>query len=95
MIPAQSAGLITPQTAPSPALMGEQPKPYKKGEFEKLFAQKIFGSHLFLQNQKVVFTPLKQWAAVKAARAKVGKVPLSCILECLDSEGRTYFTTNG
>ncbi len=48
---------------------------------KKLFAQKIFGSHLFLQNQKVVFTPQKQWAAVKAARAKVGKVPLSCIVE--------------
>ena len=48
---------------------------------KKLFAQKIFGSHLFLQNQKVVFTPQKQWAAIKAARAKVGKVPLSCILE--------------
>ena len=62
---------------------------------KKVFAQKIFGSHLFLQNQKVVFTPQKQWAAIKAARAKVGKVPLSCILECLDSEGRTYFTTNG
>ena len=50
---------------------------------KKSFAQKIFGSHLFLKSQKIVFTPKTQWAALKAARAKVGKVPFGCIMEPL------------
>jgi hypothetical protein len=61
---------------------------------KKLFAQKIFVSHLFLQNQKIVSVPQTQWAALRAALEKVGKIPLSCIMESLDSEARTYSMKN-
>ena len=47
---------------------------------KKLAAQKIFGSNLFLKNQKIEFTPQTQWAALSAAREKIGKIPLSLIL---------------
>ena len=47
---------------------------------KKSAAQKIFGSHLFLKNQKIEFTPQTQWAALCAALQKVGKVPLCNIL---------------
>ena len=47
---------------------------------KKSAAQKIFGSNLFLKNQKIEFTPQTQWAALSAALQKVGKVPLCNIL---------------
>ncbi len=47
---------------------------------KKSAAQKIFGSHLFLKNQKIEFTPQTQWAALSAALGKVGKIPLCNIL---------------
>ncbi len=47
---------------------------------KKSAAQKIFGSHLFLKNQKIVSTPQTQWAALSAALGKVGKIPLCNIL---------------
>jgi DNA invertase Pin-like site-specific DNA recombinase len=61
---------------------------------KKSFAQKIFGSHLFLKNQKIESAPQPQWAAVQAAREKIGKIPLSCILVWLHNEGRTHFIKN-
>jgi hypothetical protein len=57
---------------------------------KKVFAQKVFGSHLFLQNQKIVSVPQTQWAALRAALEKVGKIPLSCIMECRYNKARTY-----
>ncbi len=50
---------------------------------KKSAAQKIFGSHLFLKNQKIESAPQMQWAALSAALKKVGKIPLSCILVAL------------
>jgi site-specific DNA recombinase len=48
---------------------------------KKSAAQKIFGSNLFLKNQKIVFIPQTQWAALSAARLEERKTPLSCIME--------------
>jgi site-specific DNA recombinase len=47
---------------------------------KKSAAQKIFGSNLFLKNQKIEFVPQMQWAALSAALGKVGKIPLCNIL---------------
>ena len=61
---------------------------------KKSAAQKIFGSNLFLKNQKIEFTPQTQWAALSAAREKIGKIPLSLILVPLSDTSQTYFTKN-
>ncbi len=61
---------------------------------KKSAAQKIFGSHLFLKNQKIVSTPQTQWAALSAALGKVGKIPLCNILVNFLSEAHTYYIQN-
>jgi DNA invertase Pin-like site-specific DNA recombinase len=48
---------------------------------KKSFAQKIFGSHLYLKNQKIEFTPQTQWAAIKAAHEMLLTKEKSFILE--------------
>ena len=50
---------------------------------KKSFAQKIFGSHLFLKNQKIEFVPTAQWAALRAAREKNSEMSESLLLERL------------
>ena len=62
---AQNLGEITLSPDPTP---------------KKSAAQKIFGSNLYLKNQKIEFVPQTQWAALCAALQKVGKVPLCNIL---------------
>jgi len=47
---------------------------------KKSFAQKIFGSNLFLKNQKIEFIAQTQYAAVRAAYGKNGNFPASCIV---------------
>ena len=47
---------------------------------KKSAALKIFGSNLFLKNQKLEYTPQTQWAALSAAIQNKEKVPLSCFL---------------
>jgi hypothetical protein len=61
---------------------------------KKSAAQKIFGLNLWLQNQKIAFLPQTQWAAVAAAREKIGKIPLSKVLVNLFYEVQTYFIKN-
>jgi hypothetical protein len=48
---------------------------------KKSFAQKIFGSHLQLLHQKIVFSPQMQWAAIAAAHKKISETQLCFILE--------------
>jgi hypothetical protein len=43
-------------------------------EPKKSAAQTICGSNLFLKNKEIEFTPEMQWAALSAAKAKIGKV---------------------
>jgi site-specific DNA recombinase len=50
---------------------------------QKTFAQKIFGSNLFLKNKEIEFTPKMHWAALKAAHAKVPEMELSLVLVAL------------
>jgi site-specific DNA recombinase len=50
---------------------------------KKSFAQKIFGSHPVLKNQKIEFVPPTQWAALRAARQKNSETDLCFILERL------------
>ena len=47
---------------------------------KKSFAQKIFGSNLFLKNQKIEFIAQTQYAAVRAAYGKNGNFPASSIV---------------
>ena len=47
---------------------------------KKSSAQKIFGSNLFLKNQKIEFVPETQYAALCAAYKKIEKLPLNEIL---------------
>jgi hypothetical protein len=61
---------------------------------KKSFAQKIFGSHLVLKNQKIVFVPPTQWAALAAAQKKFSENPSCFILESLYSSARTHFIKN-
>jgi hypothetical protein len=61
--------LNTEKIAISPAL---QPK--------KLQLQKIFGSNLQLQDQKIISTPQNQWAALRAAHKNCSDSELSCVL---------------
>jgi hypothetical protein len=61
---------------------------------KKSFAQKIFGSHPVLKNQKIEFVPPTQWAALRAARQKNSETDLCFILECLYSSARTHFIKN-
>jgi hypothetical protein len=62
----------------SPAL---QPK--------KLQLQKIFGSNLQLQDQKIISTPQNQWAALRAAHKNCSDSELSCVLASLHPAVRT------
>ena len=48
---------------------------------KKSFAQKIFGSNLFLKNQKIVFTPITPSAALCAALRNFTKKPNCFIVE--------------
>jgi hypothetical protein len=47
---------------------------------QKTFAQKIFGSNLFLKNKEIEFTPKMHWATLRAANEKVSKMELSLVL---------------
>jgi hypothetical protein len=47
---------------------------------KKSFAQKIFGSNLFLKNQKIEFIAKTQYAALSAAYGKTGNFPFSCLM---------------
>ncbi len=47
---------------------------------KKSAAQKIFGSNLFLKNQKIEFVPQTQWAALKAALENKSKLSESLVL---------------
>ncbi len=53
---------------------------------KKLFAQKIFGSNLSLQNKKIDFVPKTQWAALCAARVEYEKNP-----KCFEMEPTIRF----
>jgi hypothetical protein len=44
-------------------------------EPKKSAAQTICGSNLFLRNKEIEFTPKMHWAALSAAKAKIGKIP--------------------
>ncbi len=48
---------------------------------KKSSAQKIFGSHLVLKNQKIVSVPPTQWASLCEARAKKSEMSESLLLE--------------
>jgi len=61
---------------------------------KKSFAKKIFGSNLFLKNQKIEYTPQTQYAALSAAYGKIGKFPFSFLMVELYNSARTYFTQN-
>jgi site-specific DNA recombinase len=50
---------------------------------KKSFAQKIFGSNLFLKNQKIEFTPQTQWASLLEALENKSKLSESLILVAL------------
>jgi len=47
---------------------------------KKSFAQKIFGSNLFLKNQKIEYVPQTQYAALSAAYGKINNFPFSFIV---------------
>ncbi len=46
---------------------------------KKSLSQKIFGSNLSLKNRRIVFSPIKPYAALRAARQNFGKKPISSI----------------
>ncbi len=50
-------------------------------ESKKRAAQIISGSNLYLRNKEIEFTPQMQWAALRAAHAKVPEMEKSCVLE--------------
>jgi hypothetical protein len=47
---------------------------------KKSFAQKIFGSNLFLKNQKIEYVAQTQYAAISAAHGKTGNYPRRLIV---------------
>ena len=59
---------------------------------KKTYAQKVFGSNLYLKNKKIESTPQKQWAALRAAKVSFLKNP-----ECFNLVGPAGFepATNG
>ena len=61
---------------------------------KKIFAQKVFGSNLFLKNRELQFTPQTQWAALCAARLDYEKNPKSFAMVFPYKNVRTYFTKN-
>jgi len=61
---------------------------------KKSFAQKIFGSNLFLKNKKIEFIAQPQYAALVAAHGKTGKTPFSLIITELYNAARTHFAKN-
>ena len=42
---------------------------------KKTYAQKVFGSNLYLKNKKIESTPQTQWAALRAAKVSFLKNP--------------------
>jgi predicted oxidoreductase (fatty acid repression mutant protein) len=61
---------------------------------KKSSAQKIFGSNLFLKNQKIVSVAQTQWAALCAARAKISEKTSSIVMVELFDLVHTYFIKN-
>jgi hypothetical protein len=61
---------------------------------KKVFAQKVFGSNLFLENKQIVSTPQTQWAAIAAARKTYTENPECFNLVYPYNLVRTYFTAN-
>ncbi|MDD5627414.1 MAG: hypothetical protein PHW01_05415 [Patescibacteria group bacterium] len=58
---------------------------------KKIAAMKIAGSNLFLKNRKIEFTAQIQWAALCAAREKIGKMDESLIRVWLFNQVRIQF----
>jgi site-specific DNA recombinase len=52
------------------------------------------GQALLLRNKCIEFTPQMQWAALRAAHAKLPEMELSCVLESLYNSARTYCIKN-
>ncbi len=61
---------------------------------KKSAALKICGSNPVLQNQKIVFTPQTQWAALRAAHRSCSETELCIKLASLYNSARTYFMEN-
>jgi len=47
---------------------------------KKTSAQKIFGSNISLRNREIEFTPVPHYAALRAAREKIGRIEENLIL---------------
>jgi len=58
---------------------------------KKSFAQKIFGSNLFLKNRLIEFIPTPPYASLREARLNFSKNPLSLNLVALYRSVRTHF----
>ena len=64
---------------------------------QKILPPKIFGFrilNLILRNKKVEETPVKQYAALRAARLNFSEIGLSFILAHLYTETRPFFMGN-
>ncbi len=61
---------------------------------KKTSLQKIFGSNLFLQNQKIVSVPIPPYAELRSARLNFSEKGLSFIVALLYDPVRGYFMQN-
>ena len=61
---------------------------------KKSYAQKIFGSNLFLNNRLLVSTPTPPYASLREARLNFSEKDNSVILVTLYSSIRTHFIQN-
>ena len=62
------------------------------GPLKKSFAQKIFGSNLFLKNKKIEFIAKTQYAVLGTAYGKNGNFPITSIVAQLLNAAITYYS---
>ena len=61
---------------------------------KKSFAKKIFGLNLLLQNQKIQFTAIKPYDALRASRENFIEKEFCTVMVRVYSVARTYFIAN-